>query len=453
MVREDRGSVERLLRAPELAWFVDRIRNRLPGAVAGEPLSGTVRLPHPTPQQRTAMADLIGRPRRSGVTLSVKLDDVETMLRRGPWPAGLADLVVSVSGPVVDRSAQRRADDARWAAVAQRIAPVVERFPAVGPWWESWCAAGKLKRVAQSEARRMGRDADAAVGAGLVEAVVAVFDDLPADGVLLAMLARRVLGDAHALDQARPLGRLTSAVVAAAFESAADASTREVWGDAGVVMSGLSSTALCLGVRGRAGVADHAAATSAALEAMRAARSPLVLTLDQVRSGGVDPLGAHESVHVCENPSVVDLVSEGWRRGGGVARAGDGQAGAGPADDEEAWAGSPVLVCTEGQPSSAVMEVLAILTSRGARCRYHGDFDWAGLRIAQFVASKVPWSPWRYGVQDYLEAIGPDAPSIGLSDDRAESAWDPALSVAMAEHGLAVEEEAVAALLAEDLVR
>ena len=67
---------------------------------------------------------------------------------------------------------------------------------------------------------------------------------------------------------------------------------------------------------------------------------------------------------MCENPTVVEVVAERWA-------AADVSGGVGP-----------VLVCTSGQPSTAVVELLQILTADGAEVRYHGDFDWAGLRIA-----------------------------------------------------------------------
>ncbi|NMO01842.1 TIGR02679 family protein [Gordonia sp. TBRC 11910] len=431
MQRNETSGIVGLFDRPEMAWFVDRVRKRILTA-PDEPLSGLVRLADPTAEQRTAMADLIGRPRRAGDSLAVRLQDVEAVLRRGPWPAGLADLVTTVSGPVVDRRTQRKLDDARWAAATQALAPVVDRFPHIAQWWESWCAAGNLKRAAQSEARRRAVESTPAVGAQLTESIAALFDELPAEGVLLSVLARRVFGDAHGLDSTRPVGRLAIAVVACAFRAADDVGVRQTWASAGVMLSGLASTVLCLGVTGRS-VGGFGTATATVLDAMGSARMPLVLTLDQVRSGGVAPLGSRGVVHVCENPSVVELVSEGWR-------------GADASDCR------PVLVCTSGQPSAAVIEVLTILTREGAQCRYHGDFDWAGLRIAAFVRSKVPWTPWRYGAEDYRAAVSGDAPSLRLFGEPAGAVWDPDLATAMAEHGLAVEEEAVAALLAADVL-
>ena len=88
----------------------------------------------------------------------------------------------------------------------------------------------------------------------------------------------------------------------------------------------------------------------------------------------------------------------------------------------------------------------------GADCRYHGDFDWAGLRIARYLNGQVPWIPWRYTGADYRAALQDGEPSLPLAANPAESPWDPSLAAAMAECGLAVEEEAVANLLAADVL-
>ncbi len=299
----------------------------------------------------------------------------------------------------------------------------------------------------------------------MVRDVTAVLRVLPTSGEPLAVLARRVLGDAHGLDADRPLGRLAVAVVAAAFlaPGPADASTvedpvgdgspstRETWAAAGVVLSNVASTVLCLGVPGAgpdpgglpvaepvAVRLDPSAATSSALEAMRLARVPVVLTLDQVRSGGVAALAPQAVVHVCENPTVVEVAAARWASSSHGAEPSPGP--------------GPVLVCGWGQPSTAVVELLRALTSCGARVRYHGDFDWPGLRIAQALAARVPWEPWRFTAADYRAAVDAGGPSRPLTGPPAPSPWDPALAEAMAEAGAVVEEEAVADELAAHVI-
>ncbi|MCZ7416349.1 DUF2399 domain-containing protein [Streptomyces sp. WMMC897] len=87
--------------------------------------------------------------------------------------------------------------------------------------------------------------------------------------------------------------------------------------------------------------------------------------------------------------------------------------------------------------------------------RYHGDFDWGGLRIAGALRRRVPWEPWRYTASDYRAVVGAGVGLVRgwsrLSGPAAESPWDEGLAVALAEHGVRVEEEAVLPDLLSDL--
>lgn len=493
----DETALRRLLGGPETDWLVQRVRARVLSA-GGAPLSGQVRLARPSESQRNAAFALVGRPTRPGRSLTVDLARVEVVLRRGPWPAGLADAVITLTGPVEDTRAQRERREAAWAAAQDTLAPVLHRFPGLQDWWADWCRSGGLKRTGRAEAERTGQghaesghaesgraesgragpdrmgpdpvewNPAAATAAALVTAVVRIFESLPAGGVLLSVLARRVTGDAHGLDAGRPLGRLAVAVVGAAFVPGTRVGAREAWAAAGVELSNLSSTVLCLGVPGApaaapgdagttasghtgitalGGTGALAAATSASVDALRAAAAPGYLTLDQVRSGGVAALPPGVTVFACENPSVVELV------GARLAESGGGIRQAQPAGGGRGGVGVPTLVCTSGQPSTAVVELLRVLTARGAECRYHGDFDWAGLRIAGALSRHVDWRPWRFNAADYRAAVSAGGDSLSLSGPPTESPWDPDLARAMARHGLAVEEEAVIDLLADDVLQ
>ncbi|WP_299166909.1 TIGR02679 family protein [uncultured Arthrobacter sp.] len=443
----DREALNRLLGVPGMAWFVARVRGRILAA-GDEPLSGVVQLNEPTAEQRAGAMRLVGRAKRAGSTLRVDLADAEEILRRGPWPAGLADAVETLTGPVVDRRAERAREAAEWVAARDGLAPVAVRFPGLIDWWNEWCAAGGLKRAARAEAVRNSGTPSPVVGADLVSKLAAVLEILPASGEPIALLSRRAVGDAHGLDASRPLGRLAATVARAAFMpdvAIADgefAPPRDAWAAAGVVLSNLASTVLCLGVPGisptGAGTCGQSprAATATSLEAMRAARMPVLLTLEQVRSGGVRAAPRGSVIHICENPTVVEVVAGRWAQS---------TAGASGVD-------SPVLVCTSGQPSTAVVELLKRLAGDGAECRYHGDFDWAGLRIARYLSEQVAWVPWRFSAADYREAAESGMPSRRLLGNSAESPWDPELAIAMTECGLAVEEEAVTNLLAQDVL-
>ncbi|MEV6722564.1 DUF2399 domain-containing protein [Streptomyces xanthochromogenes] len=84
--------------------------------------------------------------------------------------------------------------------------------------------------------------------------------------------------------------------------------------------------------------------------------------------------------------------------------------------------------------------------------RYHGDFDWGGLRIATTLHQHVPWQPWRYTAEEYRAAVAAagSAP-LPLTGISALSPWDPDLATALAEHGVRIDEEAVLDSLLADL--
>jgi uncharacterized protein (TIGR02679 family) len=106
------------------------------------------------------------------------------------------------------------------------------------------------------------------------------------------------------------------------------------------------------------------------------------------------------------------------------------------------------LICTSGQPGAAVLHLLRLMISADAALRYHGDFDWGGLRIGNVAFARVPATPWRFHTADYLAAAhrGRD-----LSGTPVVAGWDGGLGVAMHQTGAAVEEEHVIDDLLTDL--
>jgi uncharacterized protein (TIGR02679 family) len=133
-------------------------------------------------------------------------------------------------------------------------------------------------------------------------------------------------------------------------------------------------------------------------------------------------------VHVCENPNLVAIAAD---------RLGER---------------CVPLVCTDGMPAAAQRTLLCQLAQAGAHLRYHGDFDWPGLRIANHVMREHGAEPWRFGVDDYLAAIRniPHA-APSLDGPAVAASWDTALTAAMAQLRVAIAEEAVADGLLEDL--
>lgn len=108
---------------------------------------------------------------------------------------------------------------------------------------------------------------------------------------------------------------------------------------------------------------------------------------------------------------------------------------------------SRTLLCTEGQPKTAIRLLLGQLRASGIAVSYHGDFDWPGIQIANGIVERFGARPWRFTVADYLEATA----GVRLRGAAVAPAWDPALGDAMCTRGRAVHEESVVEHLLADL--
>ena len=125
-------------------------------------------------------------------------------------------------------------------------------------------------------------------------------------------------------------------------------------------------------------------------------------------------------MHACENPQVLQRLATA-----GVDRP---------------------LACTSGNPSAAG----SLLLGRTV-VRYHGDFDWPGIAIANSVIKRHSASAWHMTAADYQAAIREDADHVKLSGGPEPTGWDPSLADAMIATGRAVYEESVADPLIADL--
>jgi len=415
-VTDTDAKLHRLLGGEAVGWLVRRVRDRLE---AGGSPTGTVTLPAATPEQRRAVERLTGRVPRSGASLSVSLTEVDRILRdSGTAPGGLAEAVTRLTGPLRDRSRERADLAAAWgAAFAPLDAAVEDRAELTR--WRGWLdATGVVRRLAPEpdKARQ------------LLAQVAAVLRRLPSRGVPIGRLAAECCGDAHALDDGRPVGTLVVSAVRAlaglpfAAEGTAD-SRRAAWAAVGVHLDELSSLTLCLGLPG-----DARTALGRTLASCHEAGQPAVLTLRQLRCHD-GPLHAAR-VRICENPVVVATAAD------------------------ELGARCQPLVCVGGQPSAAGWRLLELLASGGAEFHYHGDFDWGGIRIADAVRHRVNWRPWRYDHLAYEAAVPvahPLAPRTGLAGEPAATPWDPELAAAMRHRNLRIEEELTLDALLQDL--
>lgn len=406
----DRERLARLLGGDDLRWLVDRVRRRM---ARREPITTPVTLLNATRAQRLAVQRLLGRPQREGAALTVSLASVDEVVRRsGACPDGLAAAVVVLRGPVTDQVAEADDRESAWRRAFEPIEAVVQ--PELTGWLAHVRASGLVKRLAP----------DPTAAAALLGELALVLPALPRDGEPLGKFAARVLRSAHDLDDDRPLTTLVLSAVRA-MRNVPDGSgaewRREVWASVGLLRDELSSTALTLGLPG-----DPVTGTGRMLGAVGESGQPAVLTLRQLVTDPPRlPLAGHV-VSVCENPVVVTAAAD--------------QLGA---------HGTP-LICTSGQPGAAVMVLLRAVAETGADLRYHGDFDWGGLRIGNTIFSRTPAHPWRFSTADYRTAATRWS-GRSLTGMPTSATWDVDLTATMSAIGTAVDEEHVIDDLVEDL--
>jgi uncharacterized protein (TIGR02679 family) len=412
VVGPDLERLRRLLGGEQLRWLVERARARLE---RGRPLDGTVTLEGATEAQRRAVARLLGRPAGRGASLHVSLPAVEAVLRSAGLAPDLAAAIRALSGPVTDRAAERSAAEQRWTAVLAIAEQAANRRPELTPWAQWLHGTGLLRRLAGGAPERARE---------LVEQAVAVLDLLPADGQPLSVVAATGAGGGHLLDPDRPLATLVlrAAGIIGGVEPGDGAEWRRtVWASVGVLAGELTNPVLTLNLPG-----DPRTATGRALAVWAGAGQPVHLTARQLLRDPPDLSGLRgRSVSVCENPSV---VAEAANRLG--------------------TANAP-LICANSHPGAAATVLLRQLGAAGARLRYHGDFDWPGITIANGIMARFGALPWRLDAGAYQSAAQPGGPR--LRDTPVTATWDPSLTEAMLQLGVKVEEERVLDDLLTDL--
>lgn len=407
----DRERLARALGGQGLAWLRQRLRARLEQGAA---LRGVLRLARPTVGEREAIERLLGSKTR-GEGLSVRLEELEGLLRHGGLAGDLAEAVEALEGPVRSLRQAREEAERAWELLFGSAAEACARHGAQAQeWLGDLRQTGLLKRVAQGEVHEGNR---------LLGLALAVAQRLPAGGLPLAELAAGAAGDSHALDAGRPLGTLCvrlAARLGGAEGWETPEERRDAWAGVGVLSDELSAPALVLNLR-----ADPARVTGRLMALHADAGEPQRLSIRQLLRAPprFSPDVTGNVVYVCENPNVVATAAN------------------------VLGARSRPLVCTEGQPRTAVRLLLGALTTAGVELRFHADFDWAGIRIGNLLVRRHGAMPWRMGSSDYASVGG----GVSLGEGVVIAEWEPALTDVMREVGLAVHEEQVMSPLLADL--
>lgn len=386
------------LTSKDLEPVLEAVRARLERY--GENWRGRMRLPDGvTPRGRAILGTLVDRP----VSRWVDLEMVERKLAELGVGADLPSALEGLGYPVAEEPARRRAVRRRSGQARRAARAEVSSWdlPWGHEWIESVVRSGILAGLGVEEAVGLVKAAREVV----VRAVAAT--DVPG-GPSRVDLAAELLGDSHALDW----GTRHSRAVTRAFSVLFGGEGRDAWERAGVNLDRVSAPVLIWGLTslGHRGLGPLLAETLALevpahLSLLAVRRYPVV-----VREG-LDVL-------VTENPRMVEAASE--RK-------------------------TPFpVVALNGNPSSAARLLIDQLLHCGARLRYHGDFDSAGLQICGRM-HRLSLRPWRMDSGDYLDALQ-TAESQGarlpIDTRRAPpTPWDPELQRVFDERRCVVHEE------------
>ena len=228
-------------------------------------------------------------------------------------------------------------------------------------------------------------------------------------------LAARLFGSAHALDAGT---RLEAGATRALAHRLGAGQARDLWERAGAHLDLTSGPVLTW----RLPVASTSR-LAPLVDQATVLGVPLHLSQFALRTHPVTPAPGAD-VLVVENPRIVEAAAQ--------------------ADSATA------VVAANGNPSGAVRLLLSQLAEAGARLRYHGDFDAAGLAICARMHA-VGLVPWRMDADDYLAALdAADSEGVDLpvNDTPAPpTPWHPVLRAVFDRERRIVHEERLLATL------
>ncbi|MFI6978171.1 TIGR02679 family protein [Embleya sp. NPDC050154] len=398
------------LARPELAGLWQRLRARLEGN--GRTVQGHIRGGHWDQAERRELSMLLGRSVSPTGNVTVALADVDARLRA--TAGGLIPALEALGGPIRDRRGERLSARDATTRLWDEAATIADR-----DWVESVRRSGTLARL------------DTAAALRLIEQGARVLTTIDPDRpVGRGDLAALVTGTAHGLDDGTLLARIVLRGLAlrhARGEIPAHApGRRDLWRTAGAVTDEVSATVLTLGLR-----PPGSSPASRLLRERADAGYETHLSMREIRRLAGPPVPPGTRVYVCENPRVVEVAADR-----GVRAA---------------------LVCTAGNPATVVITLLEALAGAGARLRYHGDFDWPGLAMADRVLRRFGASPWRMATADYEAGVGlarrHATPLEPLAGGPHNATWDPELTPTMLASGVKLEEETVLDFLVAELLR
>jgi len=404
--------VRSLLGGEQLQRLLARLRKRMS---RGEKLTGKIQLHNATSNERAAIDRLMGRLPTRGHSLTIDLDQLAAILTHAQACDSLEEAIIAVVGPIPNQRAQSLSRQEHWKQLWLTSIEQAQGNQAALGWIADLKTSGLLKRAAGGDSR---------VAQPLLGQALPIVLQMPLPAIRLAELAATTTGNSHALDRGQPLAALVIRLSRQFDESSrwkTSAQRRDAWETLGVLCDELSAPVLVLNLR-----ADSQSLTGRALNLHADAGEPYRMSVRQLRRHppSFDLKSCGPEVFVCENPTVVDVAAN--RLGPRCCP----------------------LVCLDGQPKSSAHLLLSLLTQAGIRIRYHGDFDWDGIRIANTVMRRHGATAWRFSTPDYVAA---SEKKHALKGTPIAAEWDTNLAGLMVRVGKCLHEEHVLETLLRDL--
>ena len=218
------------------------------------------------------------------------------------------------------------------------------------------------------------------------------------------VLAHRVTGNPHALDDDQPASAMVITVLATLGLVDQNSRTRSTWAQVGVHFDGITGGLSMIGIAPAGWTIPAGSPVTVPPHVLAGCEwsGPATTTTKQL--------------FVTENPSVLTACLD---------------------------KPSVRMICTSGKPSALVVETLATLDATGWELLIRADFDDTGLTSVNTILGSCPTArPWRMSADDYLHAVstGSTIPLRGRL--LPEATWDPQLKPSMLANGHAAFEEA-----------
>jgi uncharacterized protein (TIGR02679 family) len=394
----------RLLGGAELSNLRARLRRRYEFGPADGKLQ-SIQIGKLNQTERAALASLVGR--KGGVATSITIDvaEVDRTLSDAGIAPSLRAALERLDGPIVHRETELSRIRDRWASVLAGCS-----HTDLIAYLSSPLNFGVLKRVS-------GNRPDSAYV--ICIQTEGILGRLPAAGIPRSQIAAELLGDAHGLDSARAVATLTLAALRSR-SSTDTGDDRDTWAAVGILVNELARPAMFMNVPCSGLTVSLGEPQYASLRLL--ARRPPNWAV------------AGRNILVCENPNLVAILADRL----GTA--------------------CPPVVCVDGHLGAAQRTILKQLKASGADLRYHGDYDWPGIVIANNVIARYGAIPWHFSAADYA-AAAESAPELAapLSGRSVIASWDADLTATMTKAGIKIEEEAIAEriinLLSEEPLR